>query len=160
MTTKPVAVYWDSCVYIDYIQREEAHYQELREIMSEARSGRIIFVASTLVIAEVVKLRQSTEPLQQQAELIRDAFENDYIQVVSVTRDIAAEAAQLCRDFSIRPPDAIHLTTALHRQCRCFQTCDAHLLELDGKIGRPPLKIEFPHRLFQAQLLLPDDPEA
>ncbi len=168
MTAKPVAVYWDSCVYIDYIQREATHYPELCQIMSEAQSGQVVLVASALVIAEVVKLKQSTEPLTKQAVLIRDAFENDYIEVVSVTRDIAAEASQICRDFRIKPPDAIHLVTALRRGCRCFQTYDGekknpnakkdkvYLLDLDGKIGRPSLRIELLKRIVQTSATLFD----
>jgi predicted nucleic acid-binding protein len=161
MTTKPVAVYWDSCVYIDYIQQEPNRYPVLCAIMEDARAGKIIFVASTLVLAEVNKLKLSAEPVEQQAELIRQAFENDYIEVKGVTRDIAVQAAGLCRDFGIKPSDAIHVATALAFNCRCFQTYDGdkrgserkkgrqYLLDLSGKIGRPPLRIELPNQIFQ-----------
>ena len=56
MTTKPVPVYWDTCVYIACIQREPTRYPVLRHILDEAEAGRVVLVASSLVIAEVTHL--------------------------------------------------------------------------------------------------------
>ena len=77
MTSRPVPLYWDSCVHIDCIQEHRPHYDDISGILEDARSGKVLIVASTLVLAEVVKLRQSQEPLEQQAELIREFMEND-----------------------------------------------------------------------------------
>jgi predicted nucleic acid-binding protein len=158
MTSKPVPVYWDSCVYIDCIQEEPSRYPELRKVISEAEGGKIVLVASTAVIAEVVKLKQSADPLQQQVAKIHDFFENDYLEFKAVDRSTADDAANLCRLHGLRPMDAIHVATALRWECRFFQTYDGYaatnattktgrpyLLAMDGQIGQPrPLTIELP----------------
>ena len=156
MTTKakPVPVYWDSCVFIAAIQQETARWAALEAILGEAGNGRVMLVASVLVRAEVAKLNQSTECLPDQVRRIAEFFENDFIELRETTEAIAAEAAQLMRDFNIKPMDSLHLATALHTPCRVFHTYDgtakkpdrkkAYLLDLDRKIGRPALRIVQP----------------
>ncbi len=160
MPPKPECIYWDSCVYISCIQQDPARYPVLRAFLGVAESRKIFLVASALVVAEVVKLNCSPEPINKQADLIREFFENDYIEVRSVDRAIAEEAAKICRSHDIRPPDAVHVATALKFQCTCLQTYDGenpkpkgkYLLPLDGKVGWPALKIELPQvHPFQSQ---------
>jgi predicted nucleic acid-binding protein len=175
VTTKPIPVYWDSCVYIDCIQQEPSRYPELSVILNEAQSGKVILVASALVIAEVVKLKCSSEPLPDQVKRIHEFLENDFIEVKSVDRGIAESAAELCREHSgLKPHDAIHLATAIRWKCQCLQTYDGekrspkktgkYMLDFDGKIGWPALSIHIPKRLLQTQrplldTITPDNPE-
>lgn len=50
------------------------------------------------------------------------------------------------------PKDAIHVATALVYKLPVLNTFDGVLLDLDGKLGNPPLKIEKPHEPGQKKL--------
>ena len=150
MPNKPIPIYWDSCVYIDCIQQTPERYDVLAEIVTEAQNGKIVLVASALIVAEVSKLAGLGVEIAEQTNRIRLFFENDFISIRNVTRRVAEDAARFGREHSIKPADAVHVATALHYECVSFQTydgeskCRGKLLALDGKVGTPPLKIEVP----------------
>lgn len=151
MTTEPVRIYWDSCVYISCIQETADRIATLRRLVQAAKDGEIVFVASAMVIAEVVKIdKDSPATFADQAKKIREFFENDYIKVREVDRRTAEDAQAISRKFGLKPPDAIHVATALRWKCRSLQTYDGEkgeakkLLAFDGLIGVPALKIELP----------------
>jgi predicted nucleic acid-binding protein len=169
MPNEPTRVYWDSCLYIACIQKEPARFPELRAVIKLAEDGAVVLVASTLVIAEVVKLKASTATAAKQAKKIREFFENDYIKVRALDRTTAEQAAEISRSFGLKPLDAVHVATAIAMKCSCLQTYDGEggdpkkLLAFDGKIGVPALAIQLPasfSRPLQQELALPsDDPE-
>lgn len=103
MPIKPKLVYWDSCVFVSAIEKTEGRYNILEKIIEEAKTNKIIIVSSTLAIAEVVKLnvipgaKKDQTKLTADAILIRDFFENDYINIRNVDRTIAEEAASIVR---------------------------------------------------------------
>ena len=162
--TKPVPVYWDSCVFIACIQREVERYPTLESIIEEAKSGKIVLVASVLARAEVAKLNRSEECQTAQVQRIAEFFENDFIELRETTEEIAEYAATIIRDHNVKPMDALHLATALRVPCREFHTYDgttrnpgrkkAYLLDLDGKVGRPAIKIVTPQLPFPRLPLL------
>ena len=161
MKIKPTPIYWDSCVFIDCIQKEANRYPVLESIVKDAKDGKVIIVTSVIARAEVAKLNQSTECQAAQVRLIAEFFENDFIELRDVTEEIAEQAAVIIRDHKVRPMDALHLATAIQIPCREFHTYDGtsrnpdrkkpYLLDLCGKIGRPPLKIVEPYRLSEQQ---------
>jgi len=161
---KPERVYWDSCVFISCIEQTPGRFPILKTIIRDAQAGSLVLVASTLVIAEVVKLNGSTESEQQQAKRIRDFFENDYIEVRTVDRLTAELAVKISREHGLKPPDAIHVATAILHECDCLQTYDGEtggagkLLAFDGKIGWPTLAIRLPEerQIVQQKSMLPD----
>jgi predicted nucleic acid-binding protein len=150
MSNEPARIYWDSCAYISCIEQTEGR-EVLLDILKLAQDGKIVLVASTLVIAEVVKLNSSSESAKMQAAKIRDFFENDYIKVRYLDRSTAEKAAEFSREFGIKPPDAVHIATAIAAKCECFHTydgekgCRTKLLAFDGKIGDPALSIKRPY---------------
>jgi predicted nucleic acid-binding protein len=166
MPNEPVRVYWDSCVYIACIQKEPKRFGVLRAIMKMVEDGDIVLVASALILAEVIKLNASTQKLATQAKKIREFFENDYIKVRSVGRTTAEAAAAISRKYGLKPPDAIHVATAIETNCRYFQTYDGEngdakrLLAFNGKIGSPALAICLPATIakeIQTEIPLPAD---
>jgi predicted nucleic acid-binding protein len=153
-------IYWDSCVFISCIERTPSRYSILKTIIRDAEEGSLVLVASTLVIAEVTKLNGSTELEKKQAQLIQDFFENDYIEIRALDRLTAEQAAEISRKYGLKPPDAIHVATAIRHGCSCLQTydgeqgCQGKLLAFDNKIGWPALAIRLPsERSKQANFL-------
>jgi predicted nucleic acid-binding protein len=150
MATEPIPIYWDSCVYISCIEGTPGRVVVLREILRLAENRSIVFVASALVIAEVARLKNSTDQIGEQARKIREFFENDYIAVRGVDRKTAELAAEIGRDTGLSGPDCVHIATAIRCKCRSLQTYDGEtggakkMLAFNGKIGTPPLTIEIP----------------
>jgi len=161
MPNEPDRIYWDSCAYISCIEQSPGRGDALRNIVSQAEVGEIVFVASAFVIAEVTKLKRSSESDLKQFRMIRDFFKNDFIRVRAVDRMVAEKAQEISRQHKVKPGDAVHIATACIYKCTSFQTYDGEkkesnegnpsstkgLLRLDGKIGVPPLKIEIPRRV-------------
>ncbi len=153
MTSKPALVYWDSCVFISCIQRDPRRFGTLEAIVDEAKSGRAILVASTMGVAETVKLSGDDKSWKQEEGKIRAFFDNEFIEIVNVTREIGENAARIGREHGLKPADAIHVATAIKYGCKCLHTYDGddrtakrkrYLLDWNGKIGVPPLRIEIP----------------
>ncbi len=142
-----LSYYWDACCFISRIQRDPEHIVALEYITDEAAADRVTIVTSTLSIAEVSCItREATlEEVARDAETIARFFDNPYIVVRQVTRRIAEHAAAIGREFGVKPPDAIHLATAIEAGVQIVHTYDdKKLLKLDGKVGTPPLTIVTP----------------
>ncbi len=74
------------------------------------------------------------------------------IEVRDVNRYLAEDARQLVWDQSgVKPKDAIHLATAIKHHIATFDTFDEDLIQLDGKLGNPPMGIGTPNVLYQEQ---------
>jgi len=160
-----IKLYWDSCVFISRIQGDPDRIEVLEYWTDEAASGRAQIFTSTMAIAEVTYLNRdcTEEEMAADVQAINDYFRNDYITVVNVTTRIAEDAAAISRIYGTKPPDAIHLATALFAECETVHTYDKkRMLSLDGKIaplrggGASPLKIEVPGKNVQRKLPFTD----
>ena len=153
----PKRFYWDSCVFIDRIARKASVIAELEQITDAAAKGDVVIIASTLCIAECFKIKESGDSLAVQRQLINDFFDNQWIELVQINSIIAEDAQEISRIHNIKPPDAIHIATAIRAMpIKCTRTTTASdILHLnsDGKIGNPPLEIVKP-KLLDPQLLL------
>jgi len=147
MPNRPTLLYWDSCVFISAVQQTAERYPILKAILDLATTEKVVIVTSALTIAEVVKLdvdNAAPDQLATDAAVIRNFFENDFIAIRNVDRLIAERAGDIVHQYGIKPPDAIHVATALSSRCSCLQTYDKPLLRFDGQIGWPPLSIKLP----------------
>jgi predicted nucleic acid-binding protein len=166
MPTKPERIYWDSCVYIDCIQKKQPRFAMLERIYDQAINGEVEFVASTLVLAEVVRCKELTIPAADQELVIRNFFKRSFFHFRPVDRLIAEEAAAISRAYpDLKPPDAIHIATAIRYSCTRLQTYDGEcggpkkMIAYSGRVGRPPLKIELPQLIGDHQPSLFDPPQ-
>lgn len=153
-----IKYYWDSCVFIDRIQRTPDRIGDLEEITNAAEAKKVLIVTSAMAIAEVCKLRDSTDPIGQQAESIRAYFDNDFIAIYQVTQHIAEKAAEFVRSGKLKPPDAIHVATAIHANVFEMHTFDGvdkpkGLLKCNGHFGTPALRIVVPKLAAEAKSL-------
>ena len=71
MPSEPRRVYWDSCVYIDCIQRHPERHAVLDLIIEQAKGGEIVLVASALVLAEVSKLNDPNATILLTSNIVK-----------------------------------------------------------------------------------------
>jgi predicted nucleic acid-binding protein len=152
----PRRIYWDACVWIALIQKEqirdqndrlvEDRYGMCRNVISAAERGQLEIATSTLSFAEVCK---NPELKNRGEDKIAPFFENDYILPVNLDRAVGerARALMLSGISKLKPPDACHLATAALSGVDEMHTFDDKLLALNGKIDKPDgtkLKITLP----------------
>jgi len=149
--------YWDSCVFIEFLAREdEQRVNEIRELIRDAQAGRVRVIVSQLLRAEIVPFAAND---QAHSDIIDDFLlsARGVVRFVDVTRSIAEDARRLVADRTaerLTVPDAIHLATALQYEVDVFFTYDGvkdrlrnrsrGLLGLDETLGSPLLKIRVP----------------
>lgn len=142
-------VYWDSCVFIDYIEREPGIIATLDAIVAAAERDELQIVTSTLSMAEVAfaTSERMPGPVDPAMFAIADAMWSDRRLVTAV--EVDAVVAMLAREIirrglnegrSLKPPDAIHLATARQYSCSDFHTTDDRLQRWNGEWMpvRPP----------------------
>jgi predicted nucleic acid-binding protein len=144
-------VYWDSCVFIDFLQQTSGRYEACKYIHDRAESGTLIIVTSTVTLAEVARLPDAGGLMpHEKSRQILDYFKNPYIAVRQLDRTIAERAHEICRSNNLIHLDAIHLATALNFRVSILYTYDSKkqrrkgLLRHNLKLGSPPLPIEMP----------------
>lgn len=143
----PIRIYWDSCVYIHRIQKTKKYIETLALLGNRIESKELIVVASTLCIAEVSKNSKDPKMTANQLRKIQSWFYHSYVEMYPVTRTIAEYAAELVRVHPVKPPDAIHLATAVLSDFPVheFHTYETGLISLSGKLGASALRICYPN---------------
>lgn len=140
-------VYWDACTWIAYIKQEvienngkkENRFEMCKSILKLAESGKLEIVTSAFTLAEVCK----SSEVKGGVDHLPSFFEKSYILLVPVDKFIAlkAQAIQLAGIYGLKPPDAIHVASALAAQSTELHTFDDGILSIDqkmtGKDGSP-----------------------
>lgn len=124
--------YLDANVYIAAIAgpkgEDPAKVQLAANLLQLAEDGHYEVVASTFLAAEVIKSPGSPTPLDPQEEsTIAGYLQRGFIVMYEVDMRIAEKARQLSRDFGLKPPDAVHVATAIRGGCDQFLTWDDKL---------------------------------
>lgn len=147
MAASPSRVAWDACTWIALIQKEKikdasGKVTEDRERLckvvfnqAEQINGGLEILSSAFCLAEVCK-----EPaIAGDVHKLDDFFERESIVLVALDREIGYLARDLMgRGYTgLKPPDAIHLATALYANVAALHTFDGKLLGLDGQIDKP-----------------------
>ena len=114
-------IYWDSCVFLSYVNVYPDRMPVLDVLLDESAGGAVKLFTSTLAHVEVAfsASEQQQEALDPQVEQQIDSLWADPEVVVSVEYHdgIGRVARRLMRSavktgWSLRPLDAIHLATA------------------------------------------------
>lgn len=135
-------VYWDACTWIAYIGREmpssrskitDRRFDMCREVLTRAKNDEVEIVTSTFTLAEVCK----TKDVVSQSHNLSSFFDQPFILLVDVTKAIAsrAQAMQQAGITGLKPPDAIHLASAIWADVPVFHTFDQRLLNLSGSFS-------------------------
>ena len=149
--------YLDSSVFISWIKGENningIDRKDITDhILKLAERREFKICASALTLAEVHKKRGSSQLSDAEDESILDFFEHEFIDIVDVDRTIGEQANRLCRQYPLRPNDAIHLACALRAKCDVLLTWDGPLCS----VKHPDIAIENPRKI--GQLSLPEVP--
>jgi predicted nucleic acid-binding protein len=146
--------YWDSCVFLSYLENHPERVPVIEAMLDDAkeyqRDQKII--TSTLSIAEVCYVDGSEED----EEVIDQLWNNiAIIEIIEFHEGIARLARSIVRAVRALPaphteqawkisgPDAVHLATAQLFSVHTFFTYDKKLLRLDGR-GIVPFSIVKP----------------
>lgn len=149
--------YWDSNVFLAYLQGEVERVEACEVALEQAEQGRLLIVTSALTLAEVLALRGKDKLPADAAvkKTVVDFFKNEYIAVQNVTRQVAELARDLVWDHGVRPKDAVHVASALAVEAPILETFDQDLIRKSGTIGAsPPLIIREPPKPAQGKLRL------
>lgn len=145
MATSPKKIYWDSCSWIALISNERIYKNgvltenrgaDCRDVVRSAVKGEIELYTSALGIIEVNKGSPVAGGVP--ADKIKDFFENDYILIVSVNRQVGELGRELMqRGYSkLKPADASHIAAAAVAGVDEMHTYDDKLLDLTGKVAK------------------------
>lgn len=145
MAASPKRVYWDSCSWIALILDERPSRPDgtienrgalCRDVIANAKKGAVELFTSALTLIEVNK--EPRPGASTTTDKIKDFFENDYIIVVNLDREVGELGRELMqRGYSkLKPPDASHLAAAAVASVDEMHTFDDKLLALDGKIDK------------------------
>jgi predicted nucleic acid-binding protein len=122
MPRNPSFFYWDSCVFLSYINGIEDRLQQIEDVWAEiAEDDEKRIVTSAISVAEVAYLITEKEQgrLDPNVETsINAMWYNPSVSLVEVSPPISFLARKLMRDvvpngWVLKPHDAIHLATAM-----------------------------------------------
>lgn len=122
-------LYLDANIFILAFENNDEVSRKLLDLISLNENTKVRFLTtSELTLAELM-----VEPLRKNIERLIEIYDNltignAFIHVGTVSRDVLWNAALLrAENSSLRLPDAIHLSTALHFGCAYFLSADKRL---------------------------------
>jgi predicted nucleic acid-binding protein len=148
-------VYWDACVFLDYVNEAGDKMPVLDVLIDRAGPrGDIEIVTSMMSIAEVAfgRLDQTGQGFDPTVEARIDALWTDpIIKLVDIHRIITFQARDLIRTAKLAGQglsgaDAIHLATAQRMQVAEFHTYDTRLFRFSMRFGFPVVEPNTPQR--------------
>ncbi|MBX3386411.1 MAG: type II toxin-antitoxin system VapC family toxin [Phycisphaeraceae bacterium] len=140
----PERVYWDTNCFLGWFQQEPNKRDALRELLNRAEADEMVIVTSAITITECAGLPTVRRVDDAASKKILAFFEQEYIALRSVERQIAERAHDLTRKLAIKHADAIHVATAALSNVRVLHTWDEGMLKHSGSAGigvpieRPP----------------------
>lgn len=140
MPNKPQFVYWDSCVFLSYINGEPEHLPILDGFFSQVETNPAApkIITSTISKVEVAYAASEQSPgspsSEQEAKIDILWADTSVIELVEFNNEIANFARKLIREamrqsFSLQGMDAIHLASAEWVGVGEFHTYDKKLFK-------------------------------
>ena len=121
----PKRVYWDTNCFLGWFQQEKEKRDALRALLDGAETGELVIVTSTLTITECAGLPTVRKVDDAASRKMLGFFEQEYIALRAVERNIAEKAHDFVRAHAIKHKDAVHLATAVIAEVEVMYTYDA-----------------------------------
>lgn len=142
-------IYWDTSVFVALIKGEasaEADRAAIAQaILRVAEAGKIELITSAFTRAEVRRDRRQPRLTPEQHARVSAFFKHSYLHVRPLDRAIGESAAELGERYNLKPPDAVHLATALSVQADELQHWDDRDFgRLSLRTDPPPIRIAHP----------------
>jgi predicted nucleic acid-binding protein len=154
-------VYWDTGIFIAWLnteKRDQLETANIEEQLIQFENKKLILCTSVITLLEILPSQLSYKRYQLFENLsARSNFQfiNVDITVSTIARNIRDYYSKIkdASSTTITQPDAIHLASAINRNCDCFYTLDQAdkkgrsrgLLPLSGSIAKSYyLRIERP----------------
>jgi len=147
-------VYWDSNCCLKWLKEEEG-FERCKGTLKKASKKELQIRTSSYTLIEVLYLETNGEIDRDKSEkAIKDFFDSYHVIPIVPDIPLMEKAREIFFDFNIKPPDLLHVASAIYDGIEIFHTFDDKLLKKDGMIGNPPLKIIKPHIDYQESLAL------
>lgn len=125
MTDVPGGDYWDRSVFVPLFTPNEPDRATIAQrLLQEASLTANQIVTSVFTIAETRRDRGRDPLAPGAAERIARFFARERVVLIILDLRIAERAAQIGEQYGLKPPDAVHLATALEAGCDRFLTWD------------------------------------
>jgi len=168
MPKDPEYIYWDSCMFLYYLENDPSKMYAIDDIIHEVTSskGKIEIITSTFTIAEVAyvaaeKMKGRLDP-QKEKDIENLWLDSSMFKLVDFHPGIAADARTLIRSAmamgvsGLKAKDAVHIATAQSMGASALHTYDDKLHRHSQLAG---LRIGFPEpktpTMFAHQYYLP-----
>lgn len=101
--------YWDSCMFISLLSKHPQRLDAVKELLEQERRELIQVVCSTLVIAEVRPIINSSRSNKKQIDAVFEMLESGRIEYRPVTQSIGTAAQKLgIKHSELSPGDCVH----------------------------------------------------
>ena len=136
--------YWDSDVFLGWLNREKDRAPICDSILEDAKLGKCEILTSTVTFAEVFYVKPATILKEAEMESIKNLFGHSWIVPVLLDRLTAELARELLFEFGqregLKPKDAIHLASAMRAKslgkAEVFETWDRGLVNIGTQLHR------------------------
>ena len=143
MSNEVERIYWDSCAWIAFFNREQGKVAVLKDLWDEAGRGRKQILTSTYAYMEVIHgLAEIGHPYpaEQYDEIVFSHLSQPRVERIVFDVEVAKLARALKRKYHptlAKRPDAVHLASAAYWNCACLYTYDGNdLIPLHNKVER------------------------
>jgi uncharacterized protein len=124
----------DSSIFIYHLEEHPSYASFTHEILSGIEFGHWNGVTSVITLMEIgVKpISVGRDDIARKYEALLVNFPN--LVICDIDRDVARKAALLRAQYRVRPPDALHLATAIVNRSQAFITNDRQLTRFNSLI--------------------------
>ena len=117
-------IYWDSCIFIYYLEAEEPIRLKLRSQLLAVSNPILCFTALTELECRVEPMRNGKLDLLNQYDII---FISPFSRRLSLNDSVYRFATELRAKQHLKTPDALHLAAAIEHGCDSFWARDHRL---------------------------------
>jgi predicted nucleic acid-binding protein len=124
----------DTTIFIYHVEANQKYLPLTRTILKYVESGQGSGIISTVAVMELTvhPWRINRGDVARQYEALLVNFPN--LKLVTVTREVARQAAQLRAKYNLRPADALQVATAMVSDATAWVSNDRQLARLEPAI--------------------------